>query len=272
MTSTGSCPQPETLISFLYDEFEAGSSPTRSEVAQHLRVCDACAREVEALGDTREHLSAWGAPEPELGFRMIRQPARRRFWPAWTIPALPMAAAAVLVLGAALGLARLDVRYGADGLQVRTGWGHAPEPPRVAGAASIGTRPGATTTHAGSRTSWEAGLAALRAEMHRELDAVRRGTATGSFAATTDARDATDPADAAWLRRVRQLIDQSEVRQQQNLALRIAELSKDFELRRNADLVHIEQGFGRLAGQRELDAEQQRLLLNAIRVSQQQPR
>jgi hypothetical protein len=67
------------------------------------------------------------------------------------------------------------------------------------------------------------------------------------------------------------MIDQSEVRQQQNLNLRVTEVTREFDLQRRSDLAQIEQGFGKLAGQRELDAQQQRLLLNAIRTSQQIP-
>ena len=53
-----------------------------------------------------------------------------------------MAAAAVLVLGAALSLARLDVQYDAAGLRVRTGWGHAGATPSNAAAAAPATMAG----------------------------------------------------------------------------------------------------------------------------------
>ena len=85
------------------------------------------------------------------------------------------------------------------------------------------------------------------------------------------AGDPSSPAEAAFLRRVQQMIDQSEVRQQQNLALRAAELSRDFDLQRRSDLVRVEQGFGRLNEQRAQDVVEQQRILNAIRVSQQQP-
>jgi hypothetical protein len=48
---------------------------------------------------------------------------------------LPAAAAAVLVLGGAAALARLDVRYDQSGLTVRTGWGHASTAAPAAGEA-----------------------------------------------------------------------------------------------------------------------------------------
>ncbi len=73
-----------------------------------------------------------------LGFRVVNDPPRRSWglsWlPAWSMPALPLAAAAMLVLGATLGLARLDVQYDANGLRVRTGWGHGSNLPTQAAA------------------------------------------------------------------------------------------------------------------------------------------
>jgi hypothetical protein len=58
------------------------------------------------------------------------------------------------------------------------------------------------------------------------------------------------------LKRFRQALDESEVRQQQNLQLRINEITRDFDLQRRQDLVQVEQGFGRLDTQRQqmLDA------------------
>ena len=44
----------------------------------------------------------------------------------------------------------------------------------------------------------------------------------------------------------RQALDESEVRQQANLQLRINEVTRDFDLQRRSDLVQVEQGFGRL--------------------------
>jgi hypothetical protein len=46
------------------------------------------------------------------------------------------------------------------------------------------------------------------------------------------------------------MLDQSEVRQQQNLALRVTELGRQFELQRQNDIVQVEQAFQRLEQQR----------------------
>ena len=56
---------------------------------------------------------------------------------------------------------------------------------------------------------------------------------------------------AALLRSFRQALDESEVRQQQNLQLRIGEVTRDFDLQRRQDLVQVEQGFGRFETQRQ---------------------
>jgi len=48
-------------------------------------------------------------------------------------------------------------------------------------------------------------------------------------------------------------------------------LTRTFDLQRQSDMATMEQGLGKLAGQREVDAQQQRMLWNAIRASQQIP-
>jgi hypothetical protein len=311
------CPDTDSLVSFLYDEFDGSEAFDRRAVARHLdEGCDRCAAEVTSLGGVRQTLSEWAAPEMTLGFRVVNDPPRRSWglsWlPAWSMPALPLAASAVLVLGATLGLARLDVQYDANGFRVRTGWGHAPNVPTQA-AASPAAPKGADQAGAGSVTvatgglapslvaapgtgpgqpgdphallrpptggaeaanaPWRVELQALERQLRIEMAAARQSSGSGDRVSATNAMagDPSSPAEAAFLRRVQQMIDQSEVRQQQNLALRAAELSRDFDLQRRSDLVRVEQGFGRLNEQRAQDVVEQQRILNAIRVSQQQP-
>ena len=304
------CPDTDALVSFLYNEFDGSEAMDRRTIARHLEECGRCAAEVDSLGGVRETLREWEAPEPALGFRVVQDPPRRFFaWlPAWSVPAVPLAAAAVLVLAAGLGLARLDIRYDANGLRVRTGWGHADPTTAAANSgvanggveraavtsvpaagvspvadastgARFSVRPTASTAPASTSTAgdpaWRAELTALEQRLRQEFAAVRRGGSDRVTAASVVAGDdnlpAATPAEQVLLRRLQQLIDQSEVRQQQNLALRVAEISRDFDLQRRSDLVRIEQGFARFQDQRAQDVEQQRQILNAIRVSQQQP-
>jgi hypothetical protein len=299
MIRRATCPDSDALVSFLFDEFDGSEAADRRTIARHLEECGRCAAEVASLGGVREKLREWEAPEPVLGFRVVQEPPRRFAWlPAWSVPALPLAAAAVLVLAAGLGVARLDIQYDANGLRVRTGWGHA-APTAAAANASIGpasasvsptattvplvAAPTASTRYTGpgstpapnDAASWRAELTALEQRMRQEFAAVRRAGGDRVMATNVAAGDenlpAATPAEQALLRRLQTLIDQSEVRQQQNLALRVAEISRDFDLARRSDLVRIEQGFARFANPRAEDVEQQRQILNAIRVSQPQP-
>jgi hypothetical protein len=228
-------------------------------VARHLTVCDRCANEIAALGGVRQQLAAWTTPEVDLGFAVVQQgPGRRqRGWArvpwAWRMPAwqpLPLAAAAVLVLGGALFLARLDIQYGAEGLRVRTGWGHAASPASGTSAAVSSRGTGASPVQAPLTA---ADLAAFEARFRREL-----ATSVVATSVPADPGPAPRAIDDAWVKRVRQLIEESEIRQQQNLQLRVTELGRDFQMQRQADLVQIEQSFGRLAG----DTAQQRQMLN----------
>ncbi len=120
-----------------------------------------------------------------------------------------------------------------------------------------------------SAAPWRSDMAALERQMRQEFAALRQSDlarAGGQVAAASVVNgDGASPrmSDQVLLQRIQQLIDQSEVRQQQNLALRVAEVSRDFDVQRRSDLVRIEQGFGRINDQREQDATQQRLMLNA---------
>ena len=66
------------------------------------------------------------------------------------------------------------------------------------------------------------------------------------------------------------MIDQSEGRQQRELALRLSQLVQDFDTQRRADMLNVEQNFGQLEGQTGAEVAQQRELLNSlVKVSQQ---
>jgi hypothetical protein len=249
MSTRGTCPDGTALVSLLYEDFEPDARPTRDEVVRHLRQCTRCSEEFEALGGVREQLAAWTDPAAVPGFEVVPTRAVAHGWRDWVrAPAsrgrpwgvLPLAAAATIVLGASLGLARLDIRYDAGGLQVRTGWGH-PDDARAA-------QPLLTPVSATPREleAVKQALAALDGKL-----ASFEATASRSAAAPVAASAPAPASDTALLRRIQALIEESEVRQQQNLQLRIGEIARDFELQRRADLVQIEQGFGRIDSQRQ---------------------
>jgi hypothetical protein len=280
------CPDQESLVSFLYDEFDGSETLDRRSLTKHVETCDRCARILASLGGMRQRLQAWQVPETSpLAFRIASDAGTRHgglahtAWAGWMKPAFPLAAAAVLVLGGALGLARLDLQYDKDGFRVRTGWfrdtataaqtpgatGTA-SPPSIAGVPNI-LSPVQNQNKPVTQQDIQALAQALRAEIAASTARLQAQDASRPVPTSTQA----SAAEAAFFKRVQQMIDQSEVRQQQNLALRITEIERGFDIQRRSDMAQIEQGFGKLAGQRELDAQQQRMLWNAIRTSSQLP-
>lgn len=267
MSTLRSCPGGDVLVGLLYDDFEPGATPSREDLAEHVRGCATCAAELEALGGVRMQLSAWTAPDVPLGFEVVRTGAapltgwQRTFadWSDRSRRLVPAAAAALIVLAGAMTLARFDVRYDGSGLTFRTGWGHGTP------AAAATTRPAGTDDTASLRRE----LASLRADVARLS---QRGPAVTATSVTGDAavpvavsagnagfgatNAFTSAQGDALLRRFKQALDESEMRQQQNLQLRINEVTRDFELQRRQDLVQVEQGFGRMDTQRQqmLDA------------------
>src|SRR3954464_14656574 len=107
----------DMLVAYVYDDI---SDIDRGRFERHLRECAACREELSAMRGVRADLAQWLAPQPDLGFSIVRD--RRPTWrSAWT-PAFALAAAAVLVLAVASAIANVEISYGASGLTVRTGW------------------------------------------------------------------------------------------------------------------------------------------------------
>jgi len=180
------------------------------------------------------------APGPSSGriLTMIRE------MPAWA-----QVAAALLFLGVSAGIANFDVRYDHDGLVLRTGWSRTP--------ASIATGASPTATTA---APWQADLEALEQRLQTE-----------SRAASSSAREAADSsADADLIRRVRALIQESERKQQNELALRIGEVARDFDTKRGTDLANIDRSLRTIQSDTGIQILQQQQRLNYLtRVSLQ---
>jgi hypothetical protein len=264
MSETFTCDDKGQLVAYLYDELDG---LTRRRIDEHLRLCAACALEVDALAGVRRELATWTPPDV-VDFRLVaagdpapaddaRSPKRR--WQG--MPAWAQAAAAVLVVGAGLSLANLQIRYGADGLTVTTGWMPAPvlSTPTAAAAGAF-----AVESAAAPVPEWRPALAALESSLRREIRAVHA------------ADSATPPAPArasdVSMQRVADLIEQSERRQKQELALRLVQFGRDLEVQRRTDLVRINQGFGQFEGRAGAEIARQRQMLDYImRVSAQQP-
>lgn len=227
------CGNKDALISYLYGECDGGE---RDALDAHLLTCLTCATELRSLRGVRSSLAEWQVPDVPLAIKIAERPASSRWWfPAWA----QAAAAAIFVVAGVAGLANLEIRYGADGFVVRTGW--------TRGDTTAANRAAtATATQAEMRKELAAAIDRLRGEF-----AAREGRVNVSAdgARMTPAR-ATTASDADVLRRVQALIDQtiekSEQRQQRELALRMQQLARDVEINRRTDLARIEQSFGRM--------------------------
>jgi anti-sigma factor RsiW len=212
----------ERLIAYLYDDIDP---VLRATVDEHLLTCDRCRTDLQSLSDVRTQLARWSPPEPNFARTAAATASplgpRRSWWremPAWA-----QVAAALLFLGVSAGIANLDVRYDQSGVTVRTGWSRTASP--VAANAVSSGGPNETTM------PWRADLAALERQLRTEMRAVQPVAAP--------ARPA--PSETEILRRVRTMLEDSERRQQNELALRVAEVSAEVNAKRQAEMYRIGQ-------------------------------
>jgi anti-sigma factor RsiW len=254
MTETFQCGDNAALVGYLYDECETHE---RTAIAAHVTVCAACAAELAALRSARVQLAAWSPPEAELGFLITQRQApqplefkrdarpQRTHWFARPLPAWAQVAAATIVfaVGTLLGIAQ-----GTNGVGS----------PRNVTPASA--QQGLATNVS------EASLAALERRLRDEMATIRvanRETVAPSSPSLGN--------ETQLMTRVRALIEESEQRQQRELALRTAELVRDFDSQRRVDLAQIQRNFGQIEGLTGAEVREQREMLNyLIRASQQQ--
>jgi hypothetical protein len=241
------CDSKELLVSYLYDELDA-SAKRRFET--HVLSCAECREEVAALRTTRSEIALWTPPEPEFGFRIVRGAAAPPAVPRFRItPAWGLAAAAVLVMAIGAAIANLEVRFGTDGLSVRTGWQHDPIATAGVTSAAGGVSP----------VDWKAEAERLDKRV-RDLEQTLTRTPANAI------QNAAAPAasDDQVLQRVRELVGQSEARQQRVLATRMAELTRDFDAQRRVDLAAIDQGMARLQNTSGAEVRQYRDLIQRM--------
>jgi anti-sigma factor RsiW len=238
------CNDPELILGYVYGELPEAE---RRGFDAHLTTCAACRGEVAELRAARGHLAAWTPPEPDFGFQIVRgnsAPAARRWWPA---PAWGLAAAAVLVLAVAAAIANVEVRYDSNGLVVRTGWARDAAASQGASAAVGGVTQVATTPE-----PWRAELAAVTTRL-RELEeaAASREAAGGTLLASGPRMS-----DAEVLRRVREMVGQSETRQQREFAMQITQVVRDMDRAVQLNNARIWQGLGKHREQTSAEAAQ----------------
>jgi hypothetical protein len=245
----------ELLVGHLYDEL---SPPEQQEFERHVAVCRDCREEVESLRATRTQLALWGPPEPALGFEprleVVQRPtARSRYAisPVWGL-----AAAAVLVLAAATALANLDVHVGRDGLRIRTGWTR-----DAASSTQPATLPASSVVSADETTRAELQAILQRVgELERQLSA--QPPTGASVVAVKDGRPRLT--DAELMRRVGDLLAESEKRQESVLASRVVQVMRELEAAYRTDLVRLQQGFTRNQGLRDAEVIRQGQMLNEV--------
>ena len=262
----------EQLISYLYDDVAADD---RLAFERHLRECSECQDELAGLRSLRSTLTAWTPPQPSLAFEIVDTRARTEVsapaqmpqrapakWRAWWTPAAGLAAAAVLVLAVASAIAHVEFRYGADGFAVRTGWNTSAP---VTSTASV--VPSAAASDEAKKL--EASYADVSRRLH-DLEVAERNSAAPSPVRTVAQITPNRSSDAEMLTRVRDLLAQSESKQQRELALRIGQVVRDMDAQRTADLSRIQQGLGRIDAMTTADAAAHRELANYVISSTRQ--
>jgi hypothetical protein len=201
----------DALLDYLYEE---GDPAERLKIARHLQECAACSVAVLELQTVRGMLTEWKPPSAQLGFRIVREtPASDEPAPAgvsqapashwWNLSnRWARAAAAVLLFAAGMAASQMRVNYTDGALTVST---PSARPANTVRADWIHLPPE-------SRTSAESGL-------------------TRAFA---DTSPASSDSYEQLLQRVRAMIDQSEARQQRELALRLSQVANEVETQHRA--------------------------------------
>jgi hypothetical protein len=122
----------------------------------------------------------------------------------------------------------------------------------------------ATANTAPATTVTATDLAALEQRLRAEMAALRTTPASATASAPQSGNN------AQLLAQVRALIDESEQRQQRELALRTSQLFRDVDLQRKVDLAQIQSKVGQIEGLAGAEVREQRQMLNYLmRVSEQ---
>ena len=268
----------QAIVSYLYGDDGGFDVAERAAFDAHVATCDRCRAELAAFEGVRTTLGAWSPPEfPSISLPR-RSSASSPSGGGWRdIPAWAQVAAAMLFVGVGAAIANLDVRYDANGLQVRTGWSTAVEAPAV--------QPNQPIARTGQgpivEAPWRAELTALEQRLRADLrQAPGPGNPGNPANPGNNAANGAAPGNPTnvisneTLRRVRVLVDESERRQQRELALRLAEAIRDINAQRQADLVRIDRNIGAMqnnTGREMLRQRNEMLNYVSLRTASQRP-
>jgi len=248
----------EHLVAFLYDDIDSAG---RTSFGAHLAECRYCQDDLSALRGVRSTLSTWAPPEPAFANRGSRLPGPEprgagreeravRWW--HDVPAWAQVAAALFVLGVSATVANLDVRYDRSGLTIRTGWS---QPQQARMAPSSDPAP------------WRTELTALETQLRAKIDAKQ----ASASAVQTAAEESPRISETELRRRVQVLLDEREKRVQNEIALAVANVMKDYQAQRQADLTSIQRSIGYVQTNALSEQLKQREAVNyLLRVSQKQ--
>jgi hypothetical protein len=238
------CGDPGALVSYLYND---GDAAELAAIESHVHACEHCTRELAALGDTRDLLSAWSPPQPELGFA-LSTPAAARVPVSLTSAGVPSEAAAA---AASVPWWRQSAPVWMQAVAATLVFGAG----LAVGTAGRATTPAPTTSASVSRTELSALEQRLRAEMSK--------LSTATPAPVPVATRASD-GDEALLRRIRTMVTDSEERQRRELALRTAQVLRDVEIQRKVDMATVQQNLGQIQGTTGAELLRQRQLYNEL--------
>jgi hypothetical protein len=153
---------------------------------------------------------------------------------------------------------------------VRTGWSPVVRAPAVEpGQPTAGAGPGAPGNIV--EAPWRAELTALEQRLRADL---RQPPVPAGNAANVATAANPGAINNETLRRVRALVDDSERRQQTELALRLAEAVREMNAQRQADLVRIDRNIGAMqnnTGREMLRQRNEMLNYVSLRTASQRP-
>jgi Putative zinc-finger len=222
----------DDMMDVLYGE---APPETAERFATHVVACAGCQEEMASLRGVRQDLQAWGEPRP-----------RARILPFLRVPAIrSMAAAAAIVIAFGGGL--LSSRM-------------------------VQVRPGEVVIRwqGGENTEVREQLAKVEAAHHAEIQAIRAQFASTQQGGGTPGAAGVD--DTLSMRRVLELIHESEARQTALLQTSISQLGEHAEAQRRYDLAQIAAGLSYLESKTGADIARTNKAMNeALKVATPEP-